>query len=369
VGSGETFRFVDCGAQDPFESNARMPVLGRNVGEGKGAIMTTSVWGSTHLNVGWFDDVDSTLDLDRCAALGIQVIRRPVYGGGTAFYEAGSAVMWSWLLPKDQHPDLDAELARFQPITMDALQRLGLDGVVFEGSSDLRFNGRKLGALTGQDVVLCNSVGGFINNRPPDLDTYLQVVRVPDDKFKDKAVKDMREYVVTAEEIRGKALPYEEFRDALLAATEAAGLELRHEPMNEAELRGMEKIARKVGSDEFVRRISSDRFRAQAPDGTRVGFGNEKGRKLCRAGVAVDTEDRVVAAMMAGDMHVGPPDILDRTAAALVGADSTDEGDLRTRIAAVFEAGDVHQPDALMGVTTDDLLKAVQKAVANSEAR
>jgi hypothetical protein len=131
----------------------------------------------------------------------------------------------------------------------------------------------------------------------------------------------------------------------------------------------MEKIARKVGSDEFVRRISSDRFRAQAPDGTRVGFGNEKGRKLCRAGVAVDTEDRVVAAMMAGDMHVGPPDILDRTAAALVGADSTDEGDLRTRIAAVFEAGDVHQPDALMGVTTDDLLKAVQKAVANSEAR
>jgi hypothetical protein len=63
---------------------------------------------------------------------------------------------------------------------------------------------------------------------------------------------------------------------------------------------------------------------------------------------------------------VGPPDVLDRTAAALVGADSTDQADLRTRIASVFEADDVHQPDALMGVTTDDLLKAVQKAVAEA---
>src|SRR5438552_5864245 len=159
---GEVFRFVDCGAQDAFETNGRLPVLGRNVGEGQGPIFLTSVWGSTHLNVGWFDDVDATLDLDRCAALGIQVIRRPVYGGGTAYYEEGSAVTWAWLLAKDAHADLDTELARFQPITMDALRRLGLDGVRFEGSSDLRFHGRKLGALTRPDGVSWNSEGGFI---------------------------------------------------------------------------------------------------------------------------------------------------------------------------------------------------------------
>jgi len=362
-----SFRFVDLGPQDPFQAFGRMPVLGSNVHEGKGPIMTTSVWGATHLNVGWFDDVDATLDLDRCRQLDVQVIRRPVYGGGTAFYEAGSAVMWSWLLPKETHTDLDAELARFQPVVTSALQRLGLDAVVFEGSSDLRFNGRKLGALTGQDVVLCNSVGGFINNRPPDLDTYLQVVRVPDDKFKDKAVKDMREYVVTAEEIRGKPLPYEEFRDALVAATDASGFQLNDEPLTDDENRGVQKIADKIASDRSVRRISSDRFRTEAPAGSRVGFANEKGRKLCRAGVAVDDSGAIVAAMMAGDMHVGPPDVLDRTATVLVGADSQDAGDLRARIASVFEADDVHQPDALMGVTTDDLLKAVQKAV--KEAR
>ena len=107
----ETFRYVDSGYQDPLVSNTQMPIIGREVAEGGGPVMTTGVVGRTHLNVGWFDDVDATLDLDRCRELGIQVIRRPVYGGGTAFYEAGSAVMWSWLLPKDTYPDLDAERA------------------------------------------------------------------------------------------------------------------------------------------------------------------------------------------------------------------------------------------------------------------
>ena len=94
-----------------------------------------------------------------------------------------------------------------------------------------------------------------------------------------------------------------------------------------------------------------------------MGAGNEKGRKLCRAVLAVDGGGRIAAAMLAGDMHVGPPDVLDRTAAALVGADSTDDGDLRRRIADVFEADDVHQADTIMGVTTDDILGAVRKAV------
>jgi hypothetical protein len=67
---------------------------------------------------------------------------------------------------------------------------------------------------------------------------------------------------------------------------------------------------------------------------------------------------------MAGDMHVSPPDTMDRVAAALVGAPSADAGELRARIASVFEGDDIHQADAAMGVTTDDLLAAVQHALA-----
>jgi len=66
---------------------------------------------------------------------------------------------------------------------------------------------------------------------------------------------------------------------------------------------------------------------------------------------------------MAGDMHVSPPDAIDRVAAALVGAPSSDHEELRRRISSVFDGDDVHQAEAAMGVTTDDLLAAVVKAI------
>lgn len=358
----ERWRYVDLGAVGPAEAMSQNPVLAGDARKQGRPVAQTSVWGRTHLNVGWFDDIDAVLDLAACRRAGVEVIRRPVYGGGTAFYQEGCAVMWSFFLPEEDGT-LDEKLARFQPVLLDALSRIGLEEVGYEGSSDLRWHGRKLGALTAQDVGAAHSVGGFLNVARPDLDLYLEVVRVPDDKFRDKVVKDMREYVCTAEEVAGRAVGYEEFRDAVVSALEAFGVDLDHQPLTEEERESVDGIADYLGGDEQVEKISSARFEAEAPDGARVGFGNEKGKKLCRAGVALDEEGRVVASMMAGDMHVSPPDTLERVAEALIGAGAGDDADLRARIASVFEGDDVTQADTAVGVTTDDLLAAVRKAV------
>jgi lipoate-protein ligase A len=362
AGSREQWRYVDVGAVGPLQAMSQNGVLGGQVKKGAGPIAMTAAWGSTHLNVGWFDDVDATLDLARCRELGIEVIRRPVYGGGTAFYQEGCAVMWGFFLKKEGGT-LDEKLARFRPVLLDTLAHLDLGDVQLEGSSDFRWHGRKLGALTAQDVGSCHSVGGFFNIARPDVDLYLEVVRVPDEKFKDKVVKDMREYVCTAPEVAGHPVTYEQFRDALLAALEASGIELERRDLSDDERKGIADINSYLGSDDFIRRTSSERFTAAAPPGTRVGFGNHKGRKLCRAGVALDGQGTVAAAMMAGDMHVSPPETMEQVAEALVGADSADPGDLRKRIASVFEAPEVDQAGEAMGITTDDLLAAVEKAL------
>lgn len=116
----ETWRYLDLDRQGPFENASVMPVLARSVMEGSGPVAQTSVWGTTHLNVGWFDDVDATLDLARCDELGVAVVRRQAYGGGTAFYDAECAAMWGFMLPKDDDVSLDTHLDRFQPIMRDA---------------------------------------------------------------------------------------------------------------------------------------------------------------------------------------------------------------------------------------------------------
>ena len=364
------WRWLDLDRQGPYDNAATMPVLVRSVAEKGEPIAQTSVWGRTHLNVGWFDDVDATLDLGRCEELGVDVVRRSAYGGGTAFYAAECSMMWGFLLPRTgstlgiDHTDLDALLRRFQGIVGAALDRLGLGEVRFEGSSDLRWHGRKLGALTAQDLVVCLSIGGFLNLQRPDLSTYLEVVRVPEDKFKDKVVKDMSSYVCTAGEVAAREVSYEEVRDSLRDALADAGIDLVPSELTEGEAKGVAKHSGRVSDPSFVRRVSSDRFLAGSPEGAAVGFGNHKGRKLCRAGVAVDADGTIVAAMMAGDMHVSPPDVMERVAAALVGGRASDYAGLRERISSVFDRPDVVQADDVMGVTTDDLLAAVTKAVS-----
>jgi lipoate---protein ligase len=148
----------------------------------------------------------------------------------------------------------------------------------------------------------------------------------------------------------------------------AAGIDLVDEPLSDIEQAALVKISQRIASDDSVRRISSDRFRAEAPPGTRVGLANHKGKKLCRAGVAIDSSGTIVAAMMAGDMHVAPPDTLDQVAVALVGAPASDHEALRACIGAVWDAPNVHQADATMGVTSDDLLTAVVAAVTKAAA-
>src|ERR1700691_5221172 len=133
--AGTVWRYLDLGAIDAFESNAQLPVVVRDVATTGRVAVTTSVWGRTHLNVGWFDDVDETADLEAAARKGVQVIRRPFYGGGTAFYGEGCAATWAFLLPKAgaagagadaagsplagtpaAGESLDDKLARYQPV-------------------------------------------------------------------------------------------------------------------------------------------------------------------------------------------------------------------------------------------------------------
>ena len=149
-------------------------------------------------------------------------------------------------------------IARLRPIVLDALSRLRLEAVTFQGSADLRWiNDRKVGGISAGDFGRVLSVGGFLNIKPPNLDLYLQVVRVPEGKFADKVVKDMREYVCTAEEVAGHPITYEAFRDALTAAIEASGIDLDRAPMTDVERGALAKISQRIASDDQMRRVSS----------------------------------------------------------------------------------------------------------------
>ena len=149
------------------------------------------------------------------------------------------------------------------------------------------------------------------------------------------------------------------------ASREVADLDLEPSPFGEDEAKIVDQFVGSVTSDEFIRRISSERFRAE---GGHVGFANVKGKKLVRAGVAVDGAGTIERAMIAGDMHVSPPDAMDRVANALIGANAADREDLLSRVRGVFSEPDVVQPDAAAGITPEDVVEAVSRAAKEATA-
>ena len=363
----DRWRFIDVGKTEALAAYGRLPAIAASVVQGGPEVLMTMIWAKGHLTVGWFDDVDSAIDLEAAREVGIDVFRRPIWGGGTAFYDTEAVAVWSWIMRDDRFPTLDEALAHFRPVMERALSDLGLGEAHFEGSSDIRWRDRKLGTCITQSVLGTKVVGGFLNLKRPDLELYRRVARVPEEKFADKVIKDIVEYIVTPDDIRGRSLSYEELRDAIAhASREVAGLELDPSPFSEAESGIVDQFVASVTSDEFIRRISSDRFRAEAPSGTRVGFANVKGKKLVRAGVALEGDDTIVRSMVAGDMHVSPPGAIDDVAAALVGADASDREDLLARIRGIFEG--IVQADAAAGITPNDIAEAVLKAAKKATA-
>ena len=125
---------------------------------------------------------------------------------------------------------------------------------------------------------------------------------------------------------------------------------------------GTQDFADTVSSEDWLRRVSSSRFAAEAPPGTKVGVANVKGKKLVRAGVAVADDGTIAAAMVAGDMHVSPPEAMERLAQALLGGNAGDREDVLARVRTVFDEAGFDQPDAAAGITPDDVVEAVLRA-------
>ena len=365
----DRWRFIDGGPQQAAEAYGRLPAIASSVVQGGPEVLMTMIWAKGHLTVGWFDDVDSAINLDAAREVGVDVFRRPIFGGGTAFYDTEAVAVWSWIMRDDRFPTLDDALMHFRPVMEKALGDLGLGEAHFEGSSDIRWHDRKLGNCITQAVLGTKIVGGFLNLKRPDLELYRRVARVPEEKFKDKVIKDIVEYICTPADVRGTPVTYTELRDAVARASrEIAGLELEPSPFSADEQSVTDQFVAAVSSDDFIRRISSERFRAEAPGGARVGFANVKGKKLVRAGVAVDAEGAIIQAMVAGDMHTSPPDSMDRVAAALIGGSAADREELLARVRSVFDQPDFVQPDVAAGITPEDVVEAVVRAAKEATA-
>ena len=146
------WRFIDAGRMEAPVSFGRMPTLAGGVAMGGPQILMTAAWARAHFQIGWFDDVDNVLDLDAAREAGIDVFRRPVWGGGAAFYDTEATALFSWFIHMSRFESLDEASQRDEAMLGHLLRvaaRIANDEGLADGGYRTVIN---TGAGAGQSV-------------------------------------------------------------------------------------------------------------------------------------------------------------------------------------------------------------------------
>jgi lipoate-protein ligase A len=176
---------------------------------------------SPYVCIGYHQDAGQEIDLAFAAANDIPVIRREV--GGGAVYLDGDQLFYQLVLPAGQ-PGVPANKAEFyrrflQPV-VETYRQFGVDAE-YKPVNDIIANGRKISGNGAAEIEgMLVLVGNFILDF--NFAMMAKVLRVPDEKFRDKVYKTLSENLSTIRQETGRLPPTSEL---------AAELARRYEPL------------------------------------------------------------------------------------------------------------------------------------------
>lgn len=230
----EHWRLLDLGYREPLVAQTFYEAVAKAVHRGLSPNTLILLQpGNPYACLGYHQDLEKEIDLGFCREAGLPVIRRSQGGGATyldrdqVFYQIVSKD--SEVVPRD----VGEMFERLLSVTVETYRRLGVDAE-FKPLNDVVVGGRK---ISGNGAGMHESASILVGNVILDLnyDLMARVLRVPDEKFRDKMAKSMREWVTTLKRELGKPPSVEEVKDTYAKAfQEILGVELvKDEPTEE----------------------------------------------------------------------------------------------------------------------------------------
>ncbi|MBS7653404.1 MAG: biotin/lipoate A/B protein ligase family protein, partial [Candidatus Bathyarchaeia archaeon] len=227
----EAWRLIDLGLVEPLVAQAFYEAVAEALHRGLvGNTLILLQPASPYVCVGYHQDLEREIDLDYCQKKGLPVIRRSQGGGATyldsnqVFYQI--VARDSPVVPRN----IDEMFRRLLMVTVETYRRLGVDAS-FKPINDVVVGDRK---ISGNGAGLHESVSILVGNIILDLDydAMASVLRVPDEKFRDKIAKSMKDWVTSLRRELGYAPSAEEVKRIYRSTfQEILGLKLlRSEP-------------------------------------------------------------------------------------------------------------------------------------------
>jgi lipoate-protein ligase A len=210
---------------------------------------------SPYVCIGYHQDVAHEVDLDFCRTHNIPIFRREV--GGGAVYLDGNQLFFQLILRRDNPkvpPRKDKFYRKFLQPAINVYRRIGIPAE-YKPVNDIIVGTRK---ISGTGVGEIGDCIVFVGNLILDFDyeKMAQILKVPDEKFRDKIHKTMKDNLTTIRrELNGtEASQWDEQRLNALMVEEFEALLGQMDPHEkDGELREkMDELGRRMMNDTWL---------------------------------------------------------------------------------------------------------------------
>mgnify|MGYP001024858704 FL=1 len=355
------WRWLDLDAIDPIDTQTIYDAVA--TARGRNIVEDTLIFcypRSPLVSLGYHQQIEKELDVQFCRDNGIPFVRR-ILGGGAVYLDRGQLFYQLIVGPENPiSPKNVTEAFRFflqAPVW--AYQSLGIDAR-YRPVNDIQVDGRKIsgnGAATTADgvfVLTGNIILSF------DYEKMVKVLKVPSEKFRDKAYKTLREYLSTASAELGREVTIDEAKTALRKGFERLlGEELQPGTLAPEEQKLMSELRVSYLSDEWLYMPElrhpdiATRTLKIAEGVSLIENAHKAPGGLIRTTVKIEN-DRVADVLISGDFSLFPREKIAVIERALVGCPFKKE-DALCRMTSVYSDHSLESP----GVLPEDFVSAL----------
>jgi len=355
----ENWRLLDLGKAEPYKAQTFYEAVAEAVDRGSSPNTLILVQpASPYACIGYHQDLEKEIDLEFTEAHGLPVIRRS-QGGGATYLDGGQVFYQtvsrdSAVLPRG----VDRLFEKALSVTVEGYRRLGV-AAEFKPLNDVVVGGRK---ISGNGAGMHGSATILVGNYIMDLDYQRMagVLRVPDEKFRDKMAKSMEQWVTTLRRELGESPPPERIKEVHAEAfQELLGVTLTPGEPTETERRiyAEETLPRHTGREWLYMEAPCGRpgRAVKIAHDVKVVEADHKAGKLIRLRAEVKGTE-ILDLQITGDLFVIPKEAVGKLEAALVGA-HLEEREILEKVAGFYEEKGPESP----GVSPKDYVDALMK--------
>jgi len=230
-------------------------------------------------SIGYFQDAEKEVDLQYCKELGIPFMRREVGGGATYLDENQIFYQLIWKKDNPKFPKAIHEIYPwFSEAPVETYRKFGIRAEFRAINDIITSSGRKIagegGGNIGESMVF---VGGILLDF--DYKAMSKILKVPDEKFRDKVYKTMEENLTTMRKELGVIPSREEVVSILKEKFEKMVGKLTPTSLNPEILEKMKQIESWMTSEEFLlKKTPKIPVGVKIKEGLEVFYGLHKAR-------------------------------------------------------------------------------------------